>query len=134
VSNVPSLVAWNKIDLAPGLDEGDLPESLRALSIVRVSAKNGTGISALLDRIHDLLLGTSVLDDLVLTNARHRLLLEACLARVKRAQEEMDQRPDFPELPTADLHAALRAIHELLGATVDQAVLARVFERFCIGK
>ena len=39
-----------------------------------------------------------------------------------------------PELAAVDLHAALHAITEVVGAASDDAILDAIFAQFCIGK
>ncbi|MGB6230789.1 MAG: tRNA uridine-5-carboxymethylaminomethyl(34) synthesis GTPase MnmE, partial [Litorimonas sp.] len=66
-----------------------------------------------------------------LTRARHRDCVERGLAAILRGGLRLD---DAPELAGEDLRAALLAIEELSGRADMDAVLDRVFSRFCIGK
>jgi len=50
---------------------------------------------------------------------------------VSRARTNLDAAP---ELAGEDLRAALHAIKELAGEADIEAVLDRIFSRFCIGK
>jgi tRNA modification GTPase len=98
-----------------------------------VSAKEGSGIDALLDLIRDLLVGSTCADDMLLSNARHDALLRQCLDHVRQAGRSMAQT-GYVELAAAELHDGLHCIDEILGERIDQEVLSRIFSQFCIGK
>ena len=133
IKHKPCIVALNKIDLPAIITEKDIPDFLRTYPVVRISAKEGSGIETLLDLAKDRLLGSSVGEDLLLTNVRHKALLESGLAHIRRAQDSLHQT-DYVELAATDLHEALRTVQGILGETYDDEVLSRIFSKFCIGK
>jgi len=130
---VPCIVALNKIDLPERLSTEELPPFLRALPTVRISAKEGIGISDLLDTVRDALMGGTRGGEIVLTNVRHREKLESCLEHLMRARENLEGGR-FLELAATDLHGAIGEVGELLGEGVGEEVLSRIFSRFCVGK
>ena len=69
----------------------------------------------------------------VALNGRQRDLAAAAAASLARALEAADQQLPW-DFWTIDLRAAVRALGEITGAEVCEAVLDRVFARFCIGK
>ncbi len=129
----PGIVALNKIDLPVRLSVGDLPGFLRALPSVRISAKEGIGITDLLDAARDMLMGGAWGGELMLTNARHRERLEMCLGHLRMAKENLEGAR-FLELAAADLRDSTAQLGELLGEGVGDEILDRIFSRFCIGK
>ncbi len=66
-------------------------------------------------------------------NERQRDLAAAAAASLGRALEAADQQLPW-DFWTIDLRAAVRALGEITGDEVSEAVLDRVFSRFCIGK
>lgn len=129
----PGIVALNKIDLPPRLSLEDLPRFLRALPSVRISAKEGIGITDLLDAAKEMLMGGAWAGELVLTNVRHREKLEICLDHLVRAKDHL-QGGGFLELAATDLRESTVQLGELLGEGVGEEILDRIFSRFCIGK
>ena len=72
-------------------------------------------------------------DTPVVSNVRHIALLETAGAALGRAAEAAAEGAT-EELVLADLQAAGVALEELSGRRTPNAVLERIFERFCIGK
>ncbi len=137
------VIVFNKIDLLqPGETETLINVSRETWqrlnpdaddnSVLAVSATNGAGLTALetelMARIGRLF---SVGEVAGLTRVRHRDCVKRALDAVQRAE---DRLPIAPEVAGAELVGALNALKELSGETDIEAVLDRVFSRFCIGK
>lgn len=130
------LVAVNKSDLPRKLDDGALRTLFPGAEPLRISAKYGDGMADLKEAIRRMASlddrGDRT-DDGIVTNRRHRDVLErtrACLERGKEAF--LEGRP--PELLALDLREALSALGEITGETATEEVLDVIFSRFCIGK
>ena len=100
---------------------------------VVISAVSGAGrealVAALLQRC-----GASDLQGVqVALNGRQRDLAAAAAASLARALEAADQQLPW-DFWTIDLRAAIQRLGEITGEEVSEAVLDRVFARFCIGK
>jgi tRNA modification GTPase len=128
------LVAGNKADAA-GLPAGPVPpaEAAGLPADVRFSALTGEGreelVAELLRRC-----GAGPAEGLqVALNARQRDLAAAAAAALERSLEAAAQQLPW-DFWTIDLRAAVRALGEITGEEVSEAVLDRVFARFCIGK
>ncbi|WP_426313955.1 tRNA uridine-5-carboxymethylaminomethyl(34) synthesis GTPase MnmE [Methylobacterium fujisawaense] len=96
-----------------------------------VSARTGAGMARLLDAIQAAAesgLGTG---DALITRARHRAALEACVGHLDRLLEGTG---GLPELAAEDLRLAVRALGEVAGHVGVEDVLDRLFSGFCIGK
>ena len=123
---VPLLRVGNKADLAP--------ENEPTPGVVAISARDGEGLE-LLER--ELLRCCGHSSDggslQVALNQRQCDLAKTAVAALERSLEAAQQ-----ELPwdfwTIDLRDAIRALGEITGAEISEAVLDRVFSRFCIGK
>ena len=130
------LVAVNKSDLPRKLDDGALRTLFPGAEPLRISAKYGDGMADLKEAIRRMASlddrGDRT-DDGIVTNRRHRDVLErtrACLERGKEAF--LEGRP--PELLALDLREALSALGEITGETATEEGLDVIFSRFCIGK
>lgn len=128
------LIAGNKADRA-GVEPGWVPADAAALqpAAVAFSALTGAGtavlVSALLQRC-----GASGSAGLqVALNQRQRDLAAAAAASLARALGAAAQQLPW-DFWTIDLRAAVLALGEITGDAVSEAVLDRVFSRFCIGK
>ncbi len=116
------------------LCKGDLPAVLRAdalnlysIETIAVSSVTGEGLDALRGALARRLLPEQ--ESVLVTNARHTdALLRArnILAQVEPA--------DGADCAAVLMHAALAALGEITGRDVAGDVIARIFERFCVGK
>lgn len=104
-----------------------LPDQIEAAAVA-VSAKMGTGLEALSERILALA-GPSRADAAGITNERHLHALE-------RARLAVDSAMMAGELDctATDIRSALHFLGEITGTDVDDAVIDRIFSRFCVGK
>jgi tRNA modification GTPase len=128
------LVAGNKADAA-ALPVGLVPpgDGARAPADVSFSAVSGAGRD---DLVAELLrrCGAGSLEGVqVALNARQRDLAGAAELSLEASLEAAAQQLPW-DFWTIDLRAAVRCLGEITGAEVSEAVLDRVFSRFCIGK
>lgn len=124
-SRSPVLTVRTKADLFAGSVMEEIPAT------VTVSARTGAGMGALLDAIGaaaEAGLGTG---DALITRARHRAALEACVAHLDRLSASPH---GLPELAAEDLRLAVRALGAVAGHVGVEDVLDRLFSGFCIGK
>jgi tRNA modification GTPase len=75
----------------------------------------------------------SLADTASLNNLRQQETITASLASLATAAAANSSALPH-ELILLDLHAALRALDSLTGATTPDDILARIFATFCIGK
>ena len=126
-AGVPLLLVGNKLDqLAPGATPAPQAE-------VCISALSGSGeeplVAALLERCgHGDVQGLQVA-----LNRRQQDLAAAAVASLEASLEAARQQLPW-DFWTIDLRAAVRSLGEITGEEVSEAVLDRVFSRFCIGK
>jgi len=138
-----ALILLNKCDLGPCHPQ--LEQSLpRGVETIAVSAREGTGIPRVLQRI------TARVEQgqvdrgpgEVMVNARQAGLLRLAFAAMTRALEGEDG-PPLMDLTAGDIREALDALSALTGGTdlagsgtavVTEDILDRIFSTFCLGK
>jgi tRNA modification GTPase len=130
-----AVVALNKSDLPPGPSAAELPDLLSGTAVVPVSALRNTGIEALKEKVHSLILDgreeTSA--EVLVSNLRQKQALEEAHSALNQARESFAGNLS-PEFTALDLQRALSALGELVGETTSEDILDRIFSRFCIGK
>ena len=123
----PHIIVHNKIDLLPATHAVEP-------TIIPTSALTGAGLDALRDAILEQLgAAGSLAESGLLNNLRQQQAVTAALDTLTAAANA--NAAALPhELILLDLHAALRALDSLTGATTPDDILARIFSTFCIGK
>jgi len=129
-----SVLVLNKDDLPVGFERQALHEWGDG-SVARISAKLGTGIDELKSLITEMIwrgkAGPS--GSTLVTNVRHKAALERARTAVgdamKAAEDGLTE-----EYLASDLREGLDALGEIVGATLVQDIIDRIFDSFCIGK
>lgn len=130
-----SMVILNKYDLPQEVDEEEIEALAGDAPVVSLSARYGSGMEELEEALRRL---TETQDRdagrrLFLTNLRHVDLVKKALEAVRRAQESLqDGMP--ADCITVDLVEAWNRMGEITGETVDNELINKIFERFCVGK
>ncbi|KEF40651.1 MAG: tRNA modification GTPase TrmE [Cyanobium sp. CACIAM 14] len=133
-NGIPLLLVGNKID---ALDHagGAIPAATdgAGVPVVRISALTGEGR----DRLVEALLaccGAGELQGLqVALNGRQRELAASAAASLERSLETAERGMPW-DFWTIDLRGAIQSLGAITGEEVSEAVLDRIFSRFCIGK
>ncbi len=123
----PHLLVLNKCDLLP---------TVTGLVVqgVLVSAYTGRGLEELKRAAESALTGSAPGGDTaVITSLRQHQAMEEALTALARASDAL-VRTLAHEFLLLDLYAALSALDSLTGVTSAEAILARIFSTFCIGK
>lgn len=119
-----ALVLVNKCDLAPA------PDLIGGVEPLVVSARDGTGLTTLRDRLAEAALRlTGAGQGNQLTRPRHRAALTETVTLLAEAEAA-----DLPELTAEALRSALLALGRLTGRLGVEEILDIVFRDFCIGK
>ncbi|MFC1924110.1 tRNA uridine-5-carboxymethylaminomethyl(34) synthesis GTPase MnmE [Chloroflexota bacterium] len=124
------MVVANKCDLPQKANLEDL-----RWETVSTSALTGQGLIELEEKMVNLALGGRVFvsDTLLVNNPRHKNALEGARQNLAQALSGIEAgMPD--DFITIDLTAALNALGEITGETVQEELLETIFSNFCIGK
>jgi tRNA modification GTPase len=125
--NGNEIVVLNKSDLS---EHGDW----KNFDGLRISCATGEGLSELENEMLTRIMKENLRpESAVAINARHRECLRRARDACDRARTAMKEAL-APEYISVDLHDALRAVGEVIGAVDVEQILDSVFTQFCIGK
>lgn len=133
----PTILVLNKTDL-PGvlIDLDRFPDFCPVP--LKISAKTGKGLENLKQALHERameILSTSGHSTALSLNQRSLLLVDSALRKIDPVLESLATgNSPAPEILSLELTGILRDLREITGEQVDEAVLDRIFERFCVGK
>lgn len=139
IEGTPAVVAVNKSDLGLALDMEELEAVAPRTRSARVSALTGEGLGQLWDEIMAAAglsreeQGSEGRQDVLVTSARHEEALLRAAGELALARREAEQSGG-EELVAARLRAAVHALGEITGESVDEEVLKEIFSSFCLGK
>lgn len=125
------IVVQNKADLLTEEQHRRRAEELRPLGGLLVSAKSGYNLVRLETEILRAMREELGPDDGIAASERVFLGIERANDAIRCALRNLEA---LPELSLSDLATAAEEIDTLLGVRLDEDVLARIFDRFCIGK
>jgi tRNA modification GTPase len=135
IKNSKCLIVLNKIDISSdGLIKRNEDKFMERPK-VRVSALKGDGIEDLKDLIVScaLTLKKDQTQGVILSSLRHKNAL-TCAKRSLSLVKDSLHKNLSPEFVALDLKAALDAIGEVIGKTITDDILNKIFSEFCIGK
>ena len=129
----PRLVVVNKRDLPAAWRQAAHPE-VNGAQVIETCLVDGSSAGALREALLGIVEGGSPPRDTpAISNVRHVGLLSAARDALERASAAAEAGAS-EELVLADLEDARRSFEEISGERTPEAVLERIFERFCIGK
>ncbi|MBO7631688.1 MAG: ribosome biogenesis GTPase Der [Lachnospiraceae bacterium] len=138
-TNARVLALLNKSDLFPVTTEEDLKNLLSACGcdaeILSISAKDGAGLNELRDKISGMFFSGDILtdDEVAITAERQKECLNEAEASLSHVLEALSA--NMPEdFLSIDLMGAYGALSRILGEEVDEDLIDRIFETFCLGK
>ena len=113
----------------------DLPTSWNHRDIVEISALSGKNIDLLKERIivNGVDVDSNVLEDDILPNLRHKLLMEDSLLEARAVVRGLATVAPL-ELVAIHIKEVIDSLDQILGNNVPVDILDQIFSRFCIGK
>ena len=129
------IVLLNKNDLGQEISVEEISQRLPNSKIITTAIAKAEGINQIEQEIVDLVYGGQVRqnESLLITNARHKSLLEGAMTAIKDAlsMTEAKEALDFIEI---DVKRSYEILGEIIGETVSEDIIDEVFARFCLGK
>jgi tRNA modification GTPase len=129
------LIVRNKMDLLSRDKKIRLPEDWDGYPVVIISVTRQAGIEKLEESIrHAVLQGDGVLgENPLVPNLRQKQLIEQALSATLRLIGSLEEGNPL-EIAAIDAKEAIEALGQIIGESIDEAVIDRIFSRFCIGK
>ncbi len=105
--------------------------------VIYISTKTKSGITQLIDKIAQRLVGSESIqeqgDTLFLARSRHVVALNQALLNCQSAQKRLNTSNEL-ELAAEDLRQAQQQLSEITGEFSADDLLGKIFSEFCIGK
>jgi tRNA modification GTPase len=117
------------------ISKSDLLSSCAPPAWLKTSSISGVGLRELREAVVERCAGVLAQNDVdrCITSERQRKLLDESAAALRRASI-LERGGSSGELVALELRGAAERLGELLGETVVEGMLDRLFSRFCIGK
>ncbi len=130
-----SIVVLNKIDLEKKTKTEDILSINPKVLIVECSMKEEVGIEDFKTAFKNEVISKAVIkkDSEKITNSRHLAALMRAKESIQEAVSSMENGVEL-DLVQIDLLNAYSFLGEITGKTVDEDVVNRIFEKFCLGK
>ncbi len=135
IKNRKSIVVLNKSDLVPVVTEQDILAKCETSRILSLSALTGSGHKELEDILKEMFYAgeVSANDQVHITNIRHKkALTDASESLTMVCSSIRDEMPE--DFYTIDLMNAYTELGKILGEEVEEDLVNRIFEKFCMGK
>ncbi len=135
VKNKKVIVLLNKNDLNPLICEDEVAALFENARIISTSMESGEGIEEVKKAVSDMVFEGKVSqqNSVLITNVRHKNLLEAALKSIKDATKLADISESF-DIIEIDIRNAYDSLGEITGESVSDDIINEVFSRFCLGK
>lgn len=137
IKNNKYITIINKSDLNQVVFKSDLEAKGLNYSnnFINLSTKSGDGLSTLEDKIKEMFkIGEIIVNDSpVITNSRHKNLLETATKSLLLVEEAIDMGVS-EDLISIDLMDAYESLGKILGKEIEDDLADRIFEKFCMGK
>jgi len=129
------VIIVNKTDLPRKIDVNALKGIFKEDSIVEISVKKKRHIEHMEEAITKTVWKGDMhkAESLVVTNARHKALLQKALRNIMSVRKSLKGRTSA-ELISIDLKEAIFNLGLIVGKSVSEDILDRIFGEFCIGK
>lgn len=129
-----SLVLLNKMDLTSVITEKEMQEKTGS-EVISISAKENLGIDNLAEKVKEMFLQGEIdfNEDIMITNLRHKNLLEQALESLKMVEQSIEN--NMPEdFYSIDLMSAYTSLGYIIGEEVEEDLVNEIFSKFCMGK
>jgi tRNA modification GTPase len=135
VEKKKKVVIINKTDLSPAISAKDVKAYFKDEHIIEISVEKRKNIDVLEKAIVDLVWSGRVHDKehAIVANTRHKALIEKAYNNMGAVKKAMD-KGSWPELVSIDLKEAVFNLGLVVGKSVSDDILNKIFEQFCIGK
>ncbi|MBK5253146.1 MAG: tRNA uridine-5-carboxymethylaminomethyl(34) synthesis GTPase MnmE [Peptostreptococcaceae bacterium] len=129
------LIVINKIDLELKLEEKHVKNMIPEAKIIRTSMKDMSGLKDVKKAIEEMFLGGKIKqqESHTVNNSRHKDLLIKAKLSIDDGTE-LIKKNEALEIVEIDINNAYKLLGEILGETIEDDIIDRVFSTFCLGK
>ncbi len=134
VKDKPHILVINKMDAAKKLNEKIIEDKFDGSEYIYISALNHTNIVNLEEKIFEFV-GVNKIgrNETVLSNVRHVEAVKKAKTHIDDALTALNENVPI-DLASIDIKDAWHTLGEVTGETVDEQIVERIFEKFCVGK
>ncbi len=135
VGDKKKLVIINKIDLAKKINAKNIKDLFKDYEVIEISVEKRNNIELLEEAIKNAVWKGDFTqgEGAIVNNVRHRQLLDRSLESMLSVKKSLEEEAS-PELVAIDLKEAIYELGLIIGRSVSDDILDRIFEQFCIGK
>lgn len=129
------VVLENKTDLEIAVDKDETEKLLGKENIIFLSVKERKGTDELLKHLENMLTEGTIEagDGVMVSNVRHKNSLEKAKTALEKALNTIEIR--MPEdFVSMDISEAIGFLGEITGESLQEDIINRIFEKFCLGK
>ena len=140
IKDKKAVILRNKIDLEEVVSREDIIQAMKKYSdkelpIVDISAKQQEGMQELEDIIKNMFYEGKISfnDEVYITNVRHKAAIQEGMESLVQVKESIHN--GMPEdFYSIDLMNAYKVLGEIIGETVEEDLVNKIFSEFCMGK
>lgn len=129
IKEKPHIILINKIDLnCKGIQ-------LEDSNIIKISTKTGEGLEKLENKIEEMynIKSLDAENEIIITNIRHKDLITKAVDGLEKAIKSIESGIPI-DMISIDIKEAIKTLGEMLGESISEDVLNKIFEKFCVGK
>lgn len=134
IENKEGVILLNKNDLSPAFKKEEI-EQMSKKKIISFSAKEGEGLDELEKYLNELLLQNKIdtNEDIYITNIRQQQALFDAKESLEKVKESIEN--GMPEdMYAIDMTDAYEALGLIIGETIEEDIIEKIFKDFCMGK
>ena len=135
IKNKKAIILLNKTDLNEKINENDQKIKETGATVIKISALKREGIENLYDEITKMFdLNQINLDqETVITNVRHKNLIDQAIESTKKAKDTMEQKMPI-DIIAIFIKDILEDLGKITGEIVTDDIIDEIFSKFCLGK
>lgn len=135
IKDKKAIILLNKTDLQEKITEENPEINEAKATVIKISALNNVGIDKLYEEITKMFdLNQINLDqEVVITNIRHKNLIDKAIESTKKAKETMKQQMPI-DIIAIFIKDILEDLGNITGEIVTEDIIDEIFSKFCLGK
>ena len=135
IKNKKAIILLNKTDLKEKINENDQKIKETGATVIKISALKREGIENLYDEITKMfdLIQINLDQETVITNVRHKNLIDQAIESTKKAKDTMEQKMPI-DIIAIFIKDILEDLGKITGEIVTDDIIDEIFSKFCLGK